>query len=252
MMGRVSLVAHRGQPMAFPENSLAGFIHALEAGASYVETDVQITSDGVPVLSHDANLLKVTGKQIIVGDHPWSLISDIGAGYEERFGSRFSDYRIASLKDFVKLMQSWPDVTCFIELKEACLQNFGLKAVDLVLENIAAIRSQAVLISYDHDALSYARESDPSLPLGWVLPDWNEDNRSLAQQLKPEFLFVDDKFCPDDQSDIWPGRWQWVAYTINETRRVDHYAGLGIEIIETDRYTEIIQESDNIDVSHDF
>ena len=61
MMGRIALVAHRGQPQSYPENSLAGFEHALQAGASYVETDVQITSDGVPVLSHDANLLEISG-----------------------------------------------------------------------------------------------------------------------------------------------------------------------------------------------
>jgi glycerophosphoryl diester phosphodiesterase len=252
MMGRVSLVAHRGQPQTFPENSLPGFVHALEAGAGYVETDVHITADGIPVLSHDANLLKLSGKQIIVADHDLALIQDVPLGYAERFGGRYEDYRIATLAQFVELMQSWPDARCFVELKAASLQNFGMKAVDLVLEQIAPIHAQTILISFEYDALSYAKAQDSSLQLGWVLPAWNDENHQLARDLAPQFLFVDDEFCPSEQSDIWPGEWQWAVYTINDSEQVGHYAGLGIEIIETDRYSELVEESDIVEVSNDF
>ncbi len=252
MMGRVSLVAHRGQPSTFPENSLQGFTHALKSGARYVETDVQITSDAVPVLSHDAHLLKVTGKQIIVADHAFDAIKEIPAGHAERFGDQYKDYRIASLQQFIDLLSEWPDAICFIELKEAALNNFGMKAVDLVLAQLNRIHSQAVLISYDYDALAYGRKKDAELRVGWVLPEWSDENRILAQELEPDFLFVDEEFCPDEKSDIWQGEWQWVAYTINDKEQVAHFAGLAIEIIETDRYSDLIKESDIIEVSNDF
>jgi glycerophosphoryl diester phosphodiesterase len=252
MMGRVSLVAHRGQPSTFPENSLQGFTHALKAGAKYVETDVQITADGIPVLSHDAHLLKVTGKQIIIADHAFSVIKDLPAGHAERFGDRYQDFRIATLQQFVELIAEWPDTICFIELKEAALNNFGMKAVDLVLEEFNKIYSQAVLISYDYDALAYARKKDPEIRVGWVLPEWSEENRSMSQELEPEFLFIDEEYCPQDKSELWSGEWQWVAYTINDKEQVTHFAGLAIEIIETDRYSDLIKESDIIEVSNDF
>ena len=251
MMGRVSLVAHRGQPLIFPENSLPGYVHALQAGARYVETDIQICADGVPVLCHDANLLEVSGKQIIVADHEYAVISQVPVGFAERFGDRFQDYRIATLQQFVDLMTSWPDVTCFIELKEACLQNFGMKSVDLVLEQIQPIRDQAVLISYSDDALAYAREHQTELPIGWVLPAWNGETHNHAVQLQPEFLFVDTEICPQDKAEIWAGDWQWVAFTINDREGVEHFAGLAIEIIETDRYSDLVSESDIIEVSND-
>lgn len=252
MMGRVSLVAHRGQPATFPENSLQGFTHALKSGAKYVETDVQITADAIPILSHDAHLLKVTGKQIIVADHDFNVISELPAGHAELFGDRYQDYRIATLQQFVELMSNWPDAICFIELKEASLNNFGLKAADLVLEQMNKIHSQAVLISYDYDALAYAKKNDKALRVGWVLPEWSDENRSMAQELEPEFLFIDEKFCPDEKSELWSGEWQWVAYTINDKEQVAHFAGMAIEIIETDRYSDLIQESDIIEVSNDF
>jgi glycerophosphoryl diester phosphodiesterase len=252
MMGRVSLVAHRGQPSSFPENSLQGFTHALMAGAKYVETDVQITADAIPVLSHDAHLLKATGKQIIVADHDFNVISNLPAGHAESFGDTYQDCRIATLEQFIELMSQWPDAVCFIELKEASLNNFGLMAVDLVLKQLNKIHSQAVLISYEYDALAYAKQKDKDLRIGWVLPEWSVENRSMAQELEPEFLFIDEEFCPEEKSELWPGEWQWVAYTINDKEQVAHFAGLAIEIIETDRYSDLIKESDIIEVSNDF
>ena len=251
MMGRISLVAHRGQPHTYPENSLQGFAYVMDAGVSYIETDIQITSDGIPVLSHDANLLELTGKQIIVADHGYTRISEIPAGDPERFGDKFSDYRIASLQQLVGLLQHYPDVTGFIELKAASIDNFGFKAVDLVMQQLQPVLSQVVLISYEYEALQYASQNY-QIRLGWVLPDWLAEFWQKAVELDPEFLFINRRYCPTEAGELWHGNWQWVAFTINDPAEIKHFAGLGIELIETDRYTEIIQESDIIEVSNDF
>ena len=47
--------AHRGAPpVGIRENSLAAFSHALEQGATGLESDIWLTADGVPALVHDA------------------------------------------------------------------------------------------------------------------------------------------------------------------------------------------------------
>ena len=50
---RPILVAHRGDSLSHPENTEASVLAALSAGADWVEIDVQVTADGVPVLLHD-------------------------------------------------------------------------------------------------------------------------------------------------------------------------------------------------------
>ncbi len=50
------LQAHRGCRGLLPENTLAGFEHALRLGVTTLELDVAITADGVPVISHDPAL----------------------------------------------------------------------------------------------------------------------------------------------------------------------------------------------------
>lgn len=50
------VVAHRGASATEPENTLVAFEAALDAGADAVELDVRLTSDGVPVVLHDADV----------------------------------------------------------------------------------------------------------------------------------------------------------------------------------------------------
>jgi len=56
------VLAHRGLagPGA-PENTIRAFLNALDAGATHLETDVQVTKDGVAVLFHDDDLRRVAG-----------------------------------------------------------------------------------------------------------------------------------------------------------------------------------------------
>ena len=56
------MLAHRGLAVDAPENTLLAFLHALAAGATYVETDVHVSSDGVAMISHDPDLRRVLGR----------------------------------------------------------------------------------------------------------------------------------------------------------------------------------------------
>lgn len=59
-MSKPLIFGHRGAPAALPENTLAGFQHAIDVGADGIELDVFLTRDGVPVVTHNARLLPDT------------------------------------------------------------------------------------------------------------------------------------------------------------------------------------------------
>lgn len=241
----IHLVAHRGQPDSFPENSLESFTHALQSGAVYIETDIQLTVDGVVVLSHDENLRKLTKKNISVTKNTYTSFKDIPAGYPKKFSNTFNHCRIASLKQFSDLLKNWPNVICFIEIKPESLACFGNKVVDLMMKSLDEIEGQSVLISFDYDALVYARDKYHK-PFGWVLPAWSSENLIKADKLSPEYLFVDADFCPENKKDLWLGSWQWVVYTINAVKEIKKYTDIGIKIIETNRFSEIQNEYDKL------
>jgi glycerophosphoryl diester phosphodiesterase len=60
---RPRIFAHRGFAAAegLVENTIPAFEAAIKLGASHIESDIQVTSDGVPMLFHDIDLQRVAG-----------------------------------------------------------------------------------------------------------------------------------------------------------------------------------------------
>lgn len=63
MADRPLCIAHRGASAHTAENTLAAFRAAAQLGADMWELDVQLSSDGVPVVSHDAGLKRRFGTE---------------------------------------------------------------------------------------------------------------------------------------------------------------------------------------------
>ncbi len=74
------IIAHRGASALAPENTIAAFIKALDDGADGVEFDVRLAKDGVPVVIHDATLLRTTGVNLRVADLTAEQLSHMDAG----------------------------------------------------------------------------------------------------------------------------------------------------------------------------
>ncbi|CAG7643559.1 glycerophosphodiester phosphodiesterase [Paenibacillus allorhizosphaerae] len=62
------LIAHRGGTDSFPELTIDAARHSLNSGAHYVELDIRFAKDGVPVISHDNNALKLFGNPARIAD----------------------------------------------------------------------------------------------------------------------------------------------------------------------------------------
>jgi glycerophosphoryl diester phosphodiesterase len=67
--------AHRGGASDVPENTMPAFEYAVNLGYRYVETDVQVTNDGVLVAFHDNDLRRTCGRAGRISDLPWSEVS---------------------------------------------------------------------------------------------------------------------------------------------------------------------------------
>jgi glycerophosphoryl diester phosphodiesterase len=235
------LVGHRGCPASMPENTLIGFEAALQAGARYLELDIQLTADGVPVLYHDADTLRMSG---VAGDlltRSLAEVKKLPASFPSRFRNRFKDNPIPSLFEFCELLDNWPEVTVFVELKRASLNHFGrANMVDAVVKNLSAFRIRAVIISFDVDALEYAC-STHGVPIGWVLPEWSAENQGRAETLAPEYLFCDVNELPENDHHIWRGPWQWVVYVVDDPDQALALSPRGIGLVETDRIVDMLQ-----------
>ena len=71
------VLAHRGGVPALPENTLESFRAVLELGVTHLETDVRATSDGIAVLSHDADLRRLTVRPDRIADMTFAELQSV-------------------------------------------------------------------------------------------------------------------------------------------------------------------------------
>jgi glycerophosphoryl diester phosphodiesterase len=191
------LCAHRGYARAFPENTLASVRAALELGLRFVEIDVQLSADRVPLVYHDATLKRVSGLAGDLRKLPWSRLKRLDAHEPGRFGEIYAGEKIASLKALAELVSKFKETTLFVELKEESLKYFGrLEMLAQVHEALRPLGSrQAVLISFDEPVLALARRAT-KYRLGYVLRRRSQLKSKFYRDLRPEFVFSDIKKLP--------------------------------------------------------
>ena len=70
-MGKFVNYAHRGASTFCPENTMLSFYTGIYMGANGIETDVQVTKDGVLVLFHDDTLNRILGIDGSIKDYTY-------------------------------------------------------------------------------------------------------------------------------------------------------------------------------------
>jgi glycerophosphoryl diester phosphodiesterase len=228
----IHLVAHRGNARDFPENTLPAFESALDLGLRFLELDVQLSADGVPVVIHDPRLERTANVPGTVFDMRAREIRLIDACEPDRFGERFRGTRVPLLRDVLDLIEARPDVTVFVEIKKESLTRFGHdQVVGRVLETIKPAAAQCVVISFDLAAIFRARQVGGAA-IGWVLDDYDVHSRLKYEALQPEYLFCDHEALPATGA-LWRGPWRWVIYEVETPALARSLAERGAPYIET-------------------
>ncbi len=235
------LVAHRGYAKHYPENTLVALQEALKAGACFVEFDVQMTADHVPILLHDSTLLRTGGTRKNVLEMTFAQTQEVSVGETKRLGKDFSEVKIPTLLDAIFLMRNFPDSMAFIEIKEESLQHFG---IEIVVKTITSLLkkhlSNYAIISFDMLAVRCARAMGAPA-IGWVVPTWDDKSRVIATELAPDYLFCSYKKIPAS-ADLWRGPWQWALYEVTDAEVALTLAERGADLIETMAIGELLQD----------
>jgi glycerophosphoryl diester phosphodiesterase len=226
------LVAHRGWPKRYPENTLIGIEAAMASGARFVETDVQIARDRIPVLFHDRDLRRVCGVDGAVHEYRYDELWAMHAAEPKRFGDRFREVHIPRLAELGHLLRRHPEVSAFIELKRQALDHFGTRTVlDLVRRALKPALARCVLISYSLEALEAARRDGWPL-LGAVIDKWEERNQEIISAIRPQYLFCDVEGLPREGRLHVPGMSLGV-FEVADARTALRLAARGVQLIET-------------------
>lgn len=158
------ITSHRGYSAVAPENTLPAFQAAIDSGSEYAELDVQQTSDGVVVLTHDTNLKRCTGEDINIYDITWEELQKLDAG--SFFSEEFAGTRIPSLEEVIQMCKG--KIKLNIEIKNnGHSPELESETARIILDNDFA--DECVITSLSYESLEKVKEAAPELKTGYIL-----------------------------------------------------------------------------------
>lgn len=157
----ILIIAHRGSSMDAPENTLAAIQMAVDAGADFVEIDVQETADGVVVVFHDSDYKRLARKKLNIWDAQSQDLPSIEIG--SWFDPKFSDQTTPTLKQVFDICRDKSGV--LIELKyyghDVALEQ---KVIDIV--EAEKMTEQVMVMSLNYEGMQKFRKLRPDWKIG--------------------------------------------------------------------------------------
>ncbi|HPW45660.1 MAG TPA: glycerophosphodiester phosphodiesterase family protein [bacterium] len=108
------IIAHRGACREAPENTIPAISRAVELGADAIEIDVMLTSDDVPVVTHNEDLSILTGCKKNVGDITFREIRELDFGIH--FSDKFAGTKIPTLEEVLSEIR-YKNIDLIVEIK---------------------------------------------------------------------------------------------------------------------------------------
>lgn len=167
------VIAHRGASGHAPENTLAAIRLAAESGAQWIETDVNISRDGIPVLHHDDDLNRCSNGQGLVIEKTIDELLELDCG--SWFGEQFSSEKIATLDQCLDLAISL-GIGVNIEIKPCSGWEIPTTRQIADILNKRSSLPEILISSFSHVAMQHSADLLSQLPRASLFlvapPDW--------------------------------------------------------------------------------
>lgn len=225
------IVGHRGAAGVAPENTLVSFREAIRLGSDWLEFDVRLSADGVPVIIHDSTLKRTTNGRGPVRARTLAELRRLDAG--SWFDPRYAGEKIPTLDEVLKL---GPRVRLNIEIKARSAP--AAEAAKAVWSRVrqAGLEDRVLISCFDLKVLRALRDLDPEVRLGFPWQAGLRDPIRRATTLRCRMMLFDVgglsekkvRRCREVGLEVW-------VYTVNEPDEMRRVLDLGIDGLITDR-----------------
>jgi glycerophosphoryl diester phosphodiesterase len=223
------LVGYRGNSAEFPENTLPALRSAIALGVRFIEIDVHLSADGIPMACNEEELSKVARYS---SNMSGAQMTALDVSQPHRFGERFLGTLIPSLTTALSLLEGRPEITVFVVIGRTSVARFGHEQVIAqVVRALKPFRSRCVLVSKDLATIHTAR-TWAEYPIGWELPVYDSHTRLKYEALRPEYLFLDRTLLPAGQT-LWRGPWRWAVHDVPDLDTTLDLAARGADFVVT-------------------
>jgi len=234
------IIAHRGAMTEAPENTIPAFDKAVSYSVDGIEFDVQITSDGCPVVFHDQSLAKINDSLKSIPDHTFHEL----AGYDwgRWFSEDFKDEKILTLDQVLE--KYGPQTRLLIEIKPSPkneTKNLYFKLAARVVESIRNLIpkdqiANIYILSFDPEIIKSAFLNDPELNyvLNLNAPLINQNHLNIDPEILCGYCIEHSKLSTQFVENVHHEGKIIMTYSCNSSDTLRKLLDLNLDVIMTD------------------
>ncbi|MEK4553936.1 glycerophosphodiester phosphodiesterase [Jeotgalicoccus sp. FSL K6-3177] len=242
---KIMNIAHRGASGYAPENTLAAFDKAVEMQADYIEIDVQLSKDDLPVVIHDDTLDRTTNGTGNVSAYTLEELRSLDAG--SWFDKKYAGEKIPSLNEVLEMYGE--KINILIELKSPELYPGVEEKVAEALAKYKLDTSNNIVIqSFNHPSVIKSAELLPEITHGVLA---GENYKNVTDQQLQEFAAYAEYFNPNLKivsselvDNVHQAGMKISPYTIKTKAEAERIYKFGVDGLITDYpdYAEALKE----------
>lgn len=236
------IIGHRGACGYAPENTLESIKTAAEMGVEWVEFDVKLTKDEVPILFHDESLERTTNGAGLVAEALYEDIQSLEAG--SWYADGFTGIKVPTLEEAIEVLVKH-NLGVNMEIKPCPGREKETAEVALdIMSQYWDDHDKLLISSFQHVSLETAMEMAEDWHRGLLLPEeWPENWADLADYLDVSTVNVHGNTVTQNQvEDIIDLDKPVLAYTINDPQLARKLQGWGVDGFFTD-VPDVIQSN---------
>ena len=226
-------IAHRGASAFYPENTLEAFEGAHQLGAKWVETDVMLTKDSVPILFHDDTLERMTGQKKYIAEMSYEDLKrvDVGSWFDQKFQGVCIPTLAQGLDCFKKL-----NLSLNLEIKPTVGKDKETAQVAIQgLRDFGFSKDHLVISSFSLLALETAYKLAPEYAYGWLADKPQDLEVGLRSPIAWSSMHLNqDWVTPPIITDLRNRGYSVLAFTVNDRDRANFLFKQGLAAVFAD------------------
>ena len=225
---------HRGDCTVAPENTLPAFRSAILKGGDRIELDVQMTSDGVVVVTHDTSLRRCTGRNENIYDLTCNEVRKLDAG--RWFGQKYTGAKVPTLEEVLDLCKG--KIQLNIEIKpNAATPELEAETIRIIREK--GFAQDCTITSQSYETLCKVKELAPEIRTGYILALGVGSYYDLPAA---DFFSVQSTFITSGMVQQIHKRSKTIsAWTVNREEDASELLSIGVDDLITDK-PDMIQQ----------
>jgi len=231
------IIGHRGAAGLAPENTLSSIKKAYKSGLVFIEIDVKVTKDNIPILLHDDTIDRTTNKLGKCSNYNFDELSNLDAG--SWFNKKYKNEKILSLVDCIKFANK-KKIGLNIELKPNRGKEIdNVIAIKKILKKFK-IKSNSFFSSFDINSIQYLKKEIPNIKRSFLVGEKNTKSLSKILNICKKYdcfsLGLDKKIIDEKVVSYFKKNKLFLTvYTVNNVNTAKKIFKMGVDSIFTDR-----------------